>query len=171
MSSTSSRADASLSESAGLLQQAGTLAQLLPGGGHLIGGRGKQPQGRSQRLFNLFGVRELLLLRFQLFQFAGLQGSLVQAFPSALVIVLLVAGRRKLLPQFGKMAAGFQHLRPGGGALPAERSAPRPQIQRFHAETLVLQLKRLVLRVDVHQAGGQLLQHAHAHRLVAGETA
>ena len=64
------------------------------GGGFVVVG-GEQLLGGAEGFLDFLCMRELFLPFFQIFQFSGDQTGLVQTFPSALVVLLLLQGVRK----------------------------------------------------------------------------
>ena len=115
---------------------------------------------------------QLFLLAFQGFQLAVYQVRLLQAFPAGVVVFLLVTGLRQPLLQLlqaAQLVFSFCERVPGTAAFLPQAGASGPEVQRLHAEGLVLEPQRLVLGVDIHQMGRQFLQYAYAHGFVVSE--
>ena len=125
---------------------------LLPGRAFALF-RGKQILRGAERLLNFFRVRELFLLCLQRFQFPFREMRLFQPFPAGAVELLLVPCLCQALFQGGKLPFPLREGAPGLLALFSQVRTSGPEVQRLHAEELVLQLQRLVLGMDIDQMG------------------
>ena len=152
------------------LQLAGRLLE----GGHHAGRlpfRLQQRQGALQRFLDLFGVGQAALLLLQGFEFARDELRLVQLAPLGLVVVAVGLQAREPLPLRGEPGAQVLQRAPGLPAGGEPCAVAGEMVQHGKLEMGIGEQQALVLRMDVHQALGHLLQQADLHRAVVDEAA